>query len=82
MNTTLENAAYLRLLGITKNGKEYLNKYKSQFNLPLISKLSAYKGNDILLDIKASRVYSFGIENQTKDNLLHQEYKQPPIYIE
>ncbi|MEH7011905.1 nucleotidyltransferase [Neobacillus niacini] len=82
MKSTPEKAAYLRLLGMTKNGKEYLNKYKSQFSLPLISKLSAYKGNDIFLDIRASRVYSFGLENQTRDNLLRQEYKQPPIYIE
>ncbi|WP_370576250.1 nucleotidyltransferase [Neobacillus niacini] len=82
MKSTPEKAAYLRLLGMTKNGKEYLNKYKSQFSLPLISKLSAYKGNDIFLDIKASRVYSFGLENQIMDNLLRQEYKQPPIYIE
>jgi hypothetical protein len=77
-----ETPSYLRLLGMTKNGKDYLNKYKSQFSLPLVSKLSAYKESEILLDIRASRVYSFGIENQTRDHLLHQEYKQPPVYIE
>lgn len=77
-----ETASYLRLLGMTKNGKEYLNKYKTQFALPLVSKLSSYKEKDIFLDIRASRVYSFGIGNQTRDSLLHQEYKQPPIYIE
>jgi predicted nucleotidyltransferase len=82
MSGTLEKAAYLRLLGMTKRGKEYLNKNKSQFKLPLISKLSAYKENDISLDIKASRVYSLGIGKQKGIHLLHQEYKQPPIYIE
>lgn len=82
MNSTLEKAAYLRLLGMTTYGKEYLNKYKTQFSLPLISKLSAYKEKDILLDIKASRVYSFGLGKQNGDKLLHQEYKQPPIYVE
>jgi predicted nucleotidyltransferase len=82
MKNTSEQPSYLRLLGMTKKGKEYLNLYKAQFALPLVSKLSAYKENDILLDIRASRVYSFGIGNQTKDSLLHQEYKQPPIYIE
>ncbi|MFP7296020.1 nucleotidyltransferase [Neobacillus niacini] len=82
MSTTLEKAAYLRLLGMTKTGKEYLNKYKSQFNLPLVSKISAYKENFISLDIKASRVYSFGLPTQHAEILLHQEYKQPPIYVE
>jgi predicted nucleotidyltransferase len=81
MKSMPEIASYLRLLGMTKNGKEYLNQYKSQFALPLVSKLSAYKEKDILLDIRASRVYSFAIGNQTRDILLHQEYKQPPIYL-
>lgn len=76
-----ETASYLRLLGMTKNGQEYLNKYKTHFALPLVSKLSSYKEKDIFLDIRASRVYSFGIGNQTRDSLLHQEFRQPPIYI-
>jgi predicted nucleotidyltransferase len=81
MRVPLEKAAYLRLLGMTTRGKDYLNKNKSHFKLPLISKLSAYKENDISLDIKASRVYSLGIGKQKGINLLHQEYKQPPIFI-
>ncbi|WP_419888571.1 nucleotidyltransferase [Neobacillus niacini] len=81
MKSTKEIATYLRLLGMTNNGKEYLNKYKSQFALPLVSKLSAYKEKDIVLDIRASRVYSFGVGIQTRERLLHREYKQPPIYI-
>ncbi|MEH7252959.1 nucleotidyltransferase [Neobacillus niacini] len=82
MKRSGDKAAYLRLLGMTGIGKEYLNKYKSQFTLPLISKLSAYKERDILLDIKASRIYAFGLGNQTREKLLNQEYKQPPIYVE
>ncbi len=82
MIRTTDKATYLRLLGMTAIGKEYLNKFKSQFTLPLISKLSAYKENDIYLDIKASRVYSFGLGNQTQNKLLNQEFKQPPIYVE
>jgi predicted nucleotidyltransferase len=81
MSGTLEKASYLRLLGMTTRGKEYLNKNKSHFKLPLISKLSAYKENGISLDIKASRVYSLGIGKQKGINLLHQEFKQPPIFV-
>lgn len=82
MKKTLEKATYLRLLGMTKHGKEYLNKYKNQFSLPLISKLSAYKENDILMDIKASRIYSLGLGNLGSNILLNQEFKQPPIFIQ
>ncbi|MDQ0198481.1 nucleotidyltransferase [Neobacillus ginsengisoli] len=82
MVSDTEKATYLRLLGMTKNGKEYLNKMKSQFSLPLISKLSACKQKDILPDIKASRIYSLAVPNPLKSELLSREYKQPPIYIE
>lgn len=76
-----EKASYLRLLGMTTTGKEYLNKTKSHLSLPLISKLSSYKGHEINLDIKAARVYSLGIPSHLKTEMLRQEFEQPPIYI-
>ncbi|MGZ4160882.1 MAG: nucleotidyltransferase [Neobacillus sp.] len=76
-----DKASYLRLLGMTKVGKEYLNKMKSHFSLPLISKLSSCKQKEIIPDIKASRIYSLAVPNQLKSELLSQEYNQPPIYI-
>jgi predicted nucleotidyltransferase len=82
MVMSTEKATYLRLLGMTKNGREYLNRFKSHFSLPLISKLSSYKQGDTLLDIRASRIYALGLGNQAVLELLHQEFKQPPIFIE
>ena len=76
-----EKASYLRLLGMTSTGKEYLNKMKTQFSLPLVSKLSSYKEKEILLDIRASRIYSIGTSSHLRTELLLQEYKQPPIYL-
>lgn len=76
-----EKASYLRLLGMTTRGKEYLNKNKAHLSLPLISKLSSYKGKEINLDIKAARIYSLGIPSHLKNKMIHQEYEQPPIYI-
>lgn len=77
-----EKASYLRLLGMTSNGKEYLNKMKNYFSLPLVSKLSAFKEADISLDIKASRIYSFGVPDSLRNEMLKKEYQQPPILIE
>ncbi|HJV15838.1 MAG TPA: nucleotidyltransferase [Bacillales bacterium] len=81
MDASIENASYLRLLGMTKNGKDYLNKMKPHFSLPLVAKLSSFKNKDVLLDIKAARIYAMGLSNHHKKELLKQEFKQPPILI-
>lgn len=76
-----EKASYLRLLGMTNHGRDYLNKTKFDFGLPLVSRLSSAEEEDLLLDIKASRVYSLAIPYPNRSELLTQEYKQPPIYM-
>lgn len=81
MSMHQEKASYLRLLGMTSIGKVYLSKMKKQFSLPLVSKLSSFKQKEILLDIKAARIYSLGIPNHLRNDMLLQEYKQPPILI-
>lgn len=80
MVTLSEKASYLRLLGMTSKGREYLNKIKSHLSLPLISKLSSYKENEINQDIKAARVYSLGIPSHIKNKMIRQEY-EPPVYL-
>ncbi|WHY87974.1 nucleotidyltransferase [Neobacillus novalis] len=82
MDGNSEKASYLRLLGMTTIGKAYLNKRKKEFSLPLVSKLSSFKEKEILLDVKAARVYSLVIPNQLKNEMIKQEYKQPPILVE
>lgn len=77
-----QGAGYLRLLGMTENGRRYLNKNKGSFSLPLISKLSSFSGQDINLDIKASAVYSLGLSESRGQKLLEMEYSQPPLLIE
>ncbi|MDR4946271.1 nucleotidyltransferase [Neobacillus cucumis] len=77
-----DKASYLRLLGMTSKGREYLNKRKKDFSLPLVSKLSSFKGGEIQLDLKAARVYSLGVSNHVTKNLINQEFSQQPILIE
>lgn len=81
MKKGLEKATYLRLLGMTPKGKDYLNKQKSHVSLPLVSKLSAFKQPVIMHDIKASQIYSLGLGSESAAKLSQLEYKQPPIYI-
>lgn len=75
-------ASYLRLLGMTTAGQTYLNQMKKNFGLPLVSKASSFKGNEIDLDIKAARIYAMGLPEPYKVQLLKQEFQQPPIYVE
>jgi predicted nucleotidyltransferase len=81
MSRFSEKASYLRLLGMTATGREFLNKRKFHLSLPLISKLASFKEKEINLDIKAARIYSLGISSHLKYKMLRQEFEQPPIYI-
>ncbi|WP_141431298.1 nucleotidyltransferase [Bacillus sp. 03113] len=81
MKENTQTATYLRLLGMTPQGRQYLKKRKKQLTIPIVSKLSSFKNSQINLDIKASRIYSFGISDPYRQALLEQEYKQPPIML-
>lgn len=77
-----ERATYLRLLGMTKRGKDYLNKNKGKLGLPLISRVSSKQNKQLMLDIRASRIYSFGASKNGQSLLFEKEFKQPPIILE
>jgi predicted nucleotidyltransferase len=79
MRSLSSKISYLRLLGMSERGRKYLNKQKHQLSIPLISKLSAYKGDEINLDIRASRIYSLGLISQNHTEFLNHEYKEMPI---
>ncbi|KAB2337400.1 nucleotidyltransferase [Cytobacillus depressus] len=81
MDAQMTQAAYLRLLGMTMKGRQYLNKYKSSLELPLISKLPSEPHSQLSLDIKASRIYAIGTNKDSQQRLLEMEFKQPPIII-
>ncbi|GHI01268.1 nucleotidyltransferase [Neobacillus kokaensis] len=82
MKSMPQKAAYLRLLGMTETGKEYLNKRKKQFNLPIVAKLSAFKEEEIIQDIKAARIYAMAFPKKIRTQMLLQEFKQPPIFVQ
>lgn len=77
-----EKVSYLRLLGMTNKGRDFLNKRKSKLSIPLVSKLSSFQNEQIHLDIKAARVYALGVKEEAKQLLLEKEFSQPPIYYQ
>jgi predicted nucleotidyltransferase len=81
MSSRQETASYLRLLGMTDAGRDYLNKRKNQFSLPLVSKVSAFQHPKLALDIKAAQIYALAYPPEVRSKMMRQEYSQPPLYI-
>ncbi|WP_281202419.1 nucleotidyltransferase [Cytobacillus kochii] len=75
----LKQSPYLRLLGMSKKGRVYLNKYKGEFKLPLISKVSDKNRESLALDLKATRIYALAANSPQQQQLLKLDFSQPPI---
>lgn len=74
----IEAPSYLRLLGMTQTGRLYLNEHKKRFQLPLISKVSAFSDASLELDIHAANMYALGIDKETAQ--LGSDYRNAPIF--
>lgn len=74
-------ANYLRLLGASERGRQYLKKEKENFSLPIVSKLSAFNDEEIALDIRATTIYALGQKGVGQQRLLTEEYSTPPLII-
>lgn len=81
MRERMTKATYIRLLGMNEKGRAYLNKWKGNASIPLISKLSSFQKEDISLDVRASKIYALGASGTASKQLLEMEYNQPPIYL-
>lgn len=68
---------YIRLLGMTEAGRNYLHEQKKAIPLPIISRAADLKGTMGQLDIQASALYLQAIGASS----LKKEYTTPPIYI-
>lgn len=66
---------YIRILGFSKKGKNYLNKIKKNMTIPLISK---FNNNYEMLnyEFKITKLYSLLMEDES---IIEKEYKNYPI---
>ncbi|HLQ71619.1 MAG TPA: nucleotidyltransferase family protein, partial [Bacillota bacterium] len=71
---------YVRLLGMTKTGKSYLNSVKSNMDVPLISSLKHLHYPMMKLEEKASRAYYSILDPEARHEIWKQEI-QPPIRL-
>lgn len=71
--------SYLRLLGMTEMGQRYLNEHKKNLLLPLVSRVGAVKDSMLSQDIKATDLYTLGIQSHAFNQPIGRDYRQPPI---
>ena len=65
-----------------QKGRTYLNRYKKDFPIPIIAKLSSFDDQNINLDTKAARIYAMGLPVKYRQKAIEMEYTQQPVYIQ
>jgi len=66
---------YIRLLGFTSTGKEYLNKIKKQITIPIITGYKKNISKILDIELRITKIYSL----VTNKNLIKEEYRNKPI---
>ena len=74
-NQKLQNIFYLRILGFSKDGRNYLSKLKKNVEVPIITNYSNDKENYLELEIRITKILSILKGNQ----FLEEEIKRKPI---
>ena len=82
MKARSQKAEYIRILGMNKRGRAYLNQKKKQLALPIISRLSREHSELLALDIKATHIYSFAFGTKSGQKLITAEWSRPPLILE
>jgi predicted nucleotidyltransferase len=73
----LRHPSYLRLLGMTAAGRAYLNQYKADFGLPLVSRAASSDDPMLAADIRASDLYALGTGSRPG-----KDFRTPPVIID
>ncbi|MCM3637974.1 nucleotidyltransferase [Sporosarcina luteola] len=75
----MEKPTYLRLLGMTNEGRTYLNGRKKELSLPLISKVASFSDPSLAMDITASDIYALALGKGTSASKIGLDYQTSPI---
>ena len=70
---------YIRVLGFTNNGKNYLNRIKKEISIPIITNFSSIKNEMLDLEYKSTCIYALKLNDEEKIKLIEAEYKNKPI---
>src|SRR5699024_193427 len=68
---------YIRLLGLSKTGRSYLNRQKKQLDIPIYTNLNNRNKQALQLDEKATSVYYHVLGPERRNDLRKQEFALP-----
>ena len=69
---------YIRILGFTRRGQEYLNKIKKELPIPLVMGYKKNISKALDIELRATKIYSL----VTDMTLIKREYQIKPIIKE
>ncbi|WP_100011062.1 nucleotidyltransferase [Lentibacillus sediminis] len=78
--TASRSVPYVRILGMTETGQNYLNQVKKQLNVPLLSQLTRSIHPVLALEEKASHAY-YSILSSSERVQLHNQELSPPVMV-
>ena len=79
MAKEFKEVKYIRLLGFSNKGKEYLNKIKKDVDIPIISKFTREKDKMLEYEYQITKIYSLVFDKDKAKSLIEAEYKMKPI---
>lgn len=72
---------YIRILGFSFNGQNYLNEIKKEIEIPIISNYSKFKNEMLEIESRATCVYASILEEPERTKMMESEYKNYPTII-
>lgn len=76
-----KNIEYIRVLGFSSSGRNYLKEVKENSKIPIISNYSKIKCKMLEIELRATCVYASILPEPEKTKLIESEYKNYPIII-
>jgi predicted nucleotidyltransferase len=70
---------YVRVIGLTNNGRNYLNQQKKQMNVPIVSSIGRNQHNILSIEEKVSNTYYSILPPKSRQKLFKQELQAPII---
>ena len=70
---------YIRVLGFSYKGQNYLNKIKKITNIPIVTKFSSIKSGMLDIEFRVTCCYASIKQEKDKTKLIECEYKNSPI---
>lgn len=74
----LDEIEYIRILGFSYKGQDYLNKIKKEIDLPIITRFNS-EFEMLNIEYRTTCVYATIMDEKDKIKLIESEYKNPPI---